>query len=118
MNSVCTHRNKTYISGFFNRIGDERAQHFVVLDETLRVDFVGVVGIETTLERILESSAVDSDEDEDGDSSAAKSSTVTRWVHDLRSIHCGLNSNPLSSPSPQLPKCIIHWPRQHSGLPI
>ena len=62
-------------------MGDERAQHFVVLNETMKIDFIGVIGIETTLTRILESGVDDSDDsDEDADSSAAKSSTVTRWV--------------------------------------
>ena len=56
VNSICQHRAKTYIGGFFNRFGDKSVQHFVVLDSEDKIDWVGNIGINTTLQAVMESS--------------------------------------------------------------
>ncbi|GMH91587.1 hypothetical protein TrST_g4259 [Triparma strigata] len=56
VNSICQHRDKTYIGGFFNRFGDKSVQHFVVLDSEDKIDWVGNIGINTTLQAVMESS--------------------------------------------------------------
>lgn len=56
VNSICQHKDKTYIGGFFNRFGDQSVQHFVVLDSEDQIDWVGNIGMNTTLQRVMESS--------------------------------------------------------------
>jgi len=57
VNAICHHHNKTYLGGFFNRIGDESAQHFAVLNEDDTIDYLGTIGMVTSLENVLASSS-------------------------------------------------------------
>ena len=59
VNAICKHRNRTYIGGMFNRVGNESAQHFAVLNEFDELSYIGRIGMDTTLQHVLESTPDD-----------------------------------------------------------
>jgi len=49
---MCHHRNKTYIGGLFNRIGNSAANSFAVLGENDTLTHLGWVGADTSIENV------------------------------------------------------------------
>jgi len=52
INSVCTHRNLTYVGGLFNRFGLQSANSFAVLSANDTVEHLGYIGADATIENV------------------------------------------------------------------